>query len=407
MTTLKLKFKPAVVCGGEGRLYYQLIHNREVRLINSGYNILSEYWNNKKQEIDTKSDICLENQQIRLLQSKVKWELKQRMITIKKLEDKCGTFSADDIVMAFSRIPTCKTVFDYIQEQIDIKLQMGRIGTMKTYVNTIRRFREFRNGIDLVFDDLTADIIERYEAWLIDRRLMQNSVRFYLKTLSTLCHKAVADGLAADAGMFNRVRLSYVKTSKRAISEDYIMAIERLDLPSASYMAFARDIFMFSFYMRGMSFVDIANLKKSDLKYDMVRYSRKKTHQVLTIRWETVLDEIVSRYEHLTKDSQYMLPIIKKDDDTKYRQYQLALENINRCLKKIGKMIGLRIPLTTYVARHSWASIARNMDFPIAIISEGMGHDSYLTTQTYLDSIDTSRIDDANGMMIKRIHQER
>ena len=85
----------------------------------------------------------------------------------------------------------------------------------------------------------------------------------------------------------------------------------------------------------------------------------------------------------------------------------MALENVNRCLKKIGKMIGLEIPLTTYVARHSWASLARNMDFPIAIISEGMGHNSYQTTQTYLDSIDTSRIDDANGLIIKRIHQER
>lgn len=152
-----------------------------------------------------------------------------------------------------------------------------------------------------------------------------------------------------------------------------------------------------------MPFVDIAFLKKSDLKNGMVSYCRKKTNQLLTVEWEKETQEIVSRYAHLTEDSPYMLPIIRKTDRTEYRQYQRMQENINRALKKIGKRVGLKMPLTTYVARHTWATIARDMNVPITIISEGMGHHSYKTTQVYLNSIDTSRINEANRHIIRRI----
>ena len=152
-----------------------------------------------------------------------------------------------------------------------------------------------------------------------------------------------------------------------------------------------------------MPFVDIAFLKKADLKNGLLSYCRKKTNQQLTVEWEREQQEIVARYAHLTRDSPYMLPIIRRADGTEYQQYQRMQENINRALKKIGEMIHLKMPLTTYVARHSWASIARNMNYSIAIISEGMGHSSYRTTQVYLDSIDTSRINEANRMIIRRI----
>ncbi|MEE0620794.1 MAG: tyrosine-type recombinase/integrase, partial [Prevotella sp.] len=115
------------------------------------------------------------------------------------------------------------------------------------------------------------------------------------------------------------------------------------------------------------------------------------------------LQDIIDRYAHLTRNTPYLLPIITQTDGTEYKQYRNREECINRALKSIGVAAGLKIPLTTYVARHSWASIARNMNFSIAIISEGMGHQSYRTTQIYLDSIDTARIDDANNRIIHRI----
>ena len=103
------------------------------------------------------------------------------------------------------------------------------------------------------------------------------------------------------------------------------------------------------------------------------------------------------------ENSSYLLPIIKEEDGTEYKQYQRMQININRALKKIGEMAELKMPLTTYVARHTWASVARDMNVPIAVISEGMGHNSIKTTQVYLNSIDISRINEANKRIIKRI----
>lgn len=154
---------------------------------------------------------------------------------------------------------------------------MGRQGTLHTYLNAYRRFREFRQSKDLTFDELSPDMMEHYEAWLTNRGLQQNSIRFYLRTLNTLYHKAVIEGVTPDNKIFDRVHLSFVKTRKRAISETDIRAIKRLILPKNSSIAFARDIFMFSFYMRGMPFVDIAYLRKSDLRYGTLSYCRKKT----------------------------------------------------------------------------------------------------------------------------------
>lgn len=205
--------------------------------------------------------------------------------------------------------------------------------------------------------------------------------------------------------LFGRVRLSYVTTTKRALSESDILALQNLKLEAGTTLAFARDMFMLSFYMRGMPFVDIAYLKKSDLKNGILTYCRKKTNQPLFVEWEQVHQEIVECYAHQTEDSPYMFPIIKQTDGTEYKQYKRVQEKVNRTLKKIGKMIGLKTPLTAYVARHSWASIARDMNIPIPIISEGMGHQSYKTTQVYLNSIDVSKISEPNRTIIKRIHK--
>lgn len=249
-------------------------------------------------------------------------------------------------------------------------------------------------------------MMECYEAWLKDRRLKQNSISCYLRTLCTLLYKATDEGVRIDSNLFSHVRLSYVKTTKRAISEKEMRAIATLQLPEGTSIAFARDVFMFSFYMRGMPFVDIAYLRKKDLKNKMLAYNRKKTNQYLTVEWVKEAQEIIDRYAQINPASPYLLPIIQQDDGTEQKQYHRMLENINYNLKKIGEMTGLKMPLTTYTARHTWASIARDMDIPIPIISEGMGHNSIKTTQVYLNSIDVSKINEANKKIIRKISKK-
>lgn len=403
MATIKLKFRASSVPQAEGTLYFQVIHQRSVRCQSTAYRIFPHEWDERRSALLIPPH-GERRAQLLLMQSMLNGELRQRRNILVKMTAGDQEVSMDELIMAFDELPPCKTVFTFLQEQAEKKEQMLRMGTAKTYVNAYRRFRDFRNGMDLAFDELTPDMIERYDAWLRNRSLKTNSIRFYLRTLNTLLCKAVVEGLLEpDRRLFGRVRLSYVATIKRAISEHELKAIAQLPLPRGSSMALARDIFMFSFYTRGMSFVDMAFLKKTDLKGRLLEYCRKKTNQHLSIAWERALQTIVDRYAHLTKDTSYMLPIIRAEDGTEYQQYRRMHENVNWALRIIGERAGLRIRLTTYVARHTWASIARNMNFSIAIISEGMGHRSYRTTQVYLDSIGTSRINDANKQIIHRI----
>lgn len=399
MATIKLKFRPSSVHEAEGTLYYQVIHKRNVKWISTEYHVYPDEWNEKTGTLSIPSD-GERKEGLMQIQCRINQDLKQW----KDMLDSHKAVSMEELCDAFNKAKVRKTVFMFLQEQVTRKMQMKRQGTARTYSNAYSRFKAFREDVDLTFDELTADMIERYEAWLIDRRLKQNSIRCYLRTLNTLLYKAIEERLLDDKDLFSRVRLSYVKTAKRAISERELKAIAGLRLPDGSTIAFARDLFMFSFYMRGMPFVDIAYLRKSDLKDGMLTYCRKKTNQCLTVAWEKAQQRIADRYADQTEDSPYLFPIIKKKDGTEYQQYLRMQVNINRALKKIGKRIGLKMPLTTYVARHTWASVARDMNISLAVISEGMGHHSLKTTQVYLNSIDTSRINEANKKIIQRIN---
>lgn len=405
MATIKLKFCASSVEEKEGTLYYQVIHKRNVKWISTDYHVFQNEWDEKAANIT----IPLNGERVQkllLIKSAIARELRQRKRTLDRLETSSKELTLNELCEAFSQLPPCKTVFTFLEEQVERQERMQKHGTANTYISTYRRFKEYRQNKDLFFDELTPDMIEEYEAWLANRNQKPNTIRFYLRTLNTLFCKAANNGmLSEERKLFSHVRLSYATTTKRALSEADIFALQNLKLEAGTTLAFARDMFMFCFYMRGMPFVDIAYLKKSNLKNGILTYRRKKTNQPLLVEWEQVHQEIVERYAHQTEGSPYMFPIIKQTDGTEYKQYKRVQEKVNRTLKKLGIMIGLKTPLTAYVARHSWASIARDMNIPIPVISEGMGHQSYKTTQVYLNSIDVSKISEANRTIIQRIRK--
>ena len=304
------------------------------------------------------------------------------------------------------QLPPSQSVFAFFRQQIAKKEQMQCIGTKNNYINAANRFMEFRNQEDLTFSQMTKEMMEMYQAWLWNRGVGQNTVAFYLRTLRTLYNKAVEAGQAPPNDIFAHVQTSNVRTAKRAINVKDIRKIENLDLPTGSSLEKARDLFLLSFYLRGMAFVDMAFLKKTDLKCSMVSYNRRKTHQNLNIEWVKPMQTIIDKYAEQTEDSPYLLPILTGKESSPYTAYRKVEHNTNYNLKKIGEMVGLKIPLTTYVARHTWASVALHMNIPIATISEGMGHNSYKTTQIYLQSLDVATINEANERIIRKILKE-
>lgn len=229
-------------------------------------------------------------------------------------------------------------VFEYMQEQIERLRGQGKERTVETYQSALNSFMKFRDGIDLCFDEMDADLMEHYETEMRStHHLSRNTTSFYMRILRCVYRKAVGEGLALPADPFENVYTGVDKTSKRAATLTDIKHIKQLDLSDHKSLEFARDIFLFSFYMRGMSFIDLAYLRKKDLNSGFVSYSRRKTGKKLIIRWEKQMQEIIDRYGD--SETQYLLPIIEREDGTERRQYRNKMLLVNRKLKKIAARV--------------------------------------------------------------------
>lgn len=324
------------------------------------------------------------------------------------IEDKYATQTLDgDIpygVDAFIRLnkqssANKTSVFEYMRRQSERLKKIARLRTSETYRQTLNSFRKYRNNVDLPFDKLDADVVEQYESYMRSKCLSRNTTSFYMRILRCIYNRAVEEGLATQTTPFKHVYTGVDKTAKRAITLKEIKRIKDLDLSAKPDLDFARNLFLFSFYMRGMSFIDMAYLRKKDLANGYITYTRRKTGQQLTIRWEKPMQDNLERYEQ--NPTQYLLPIITRQDDTERKQYLSKILFVNRKLKQIAQLAKISIPLSMYVSRHSWASIAKSKNVPLSVISEGMGHDNEETTRIYLAAIQTNRIDEANNRILK------
>lgn len=402
MVSIKLKFRPSSIDGKEGSLYYQVICKCVVRQIATQYRIYPSEWNKGSDALIFHTEDCDRYNYLQSIQRRIQWDKKRLMKIIDSKLDSGYYFSADSIVEAFNEEINDVTVFNYTKRLI-LKLQNnGQVRTSETYNCTLNSLKRFTCYKDLYFVEFDSNLMKSYECYLKREGLSVNTISFYMRRLRAIYNRAVDEGLTGQNKPFRNVNTSMEKTIKRAISLKYIRKLKSLDLSYSTSKAFARDMFLFSFYTRGMSFVDIAYLQKKDLKNGILVYRRKKTGQQLFIKWEQCMQDIVERNASDSK-SPYLLNIIRDMKDDVRKQYLNVSTIINRSLKGIGKLIGLDVPLSMYVARHSWASIAKSEGISLSIISEGMGHDSESTTQIYLASLDSSIIDRANKKLIKLI----
>lgn len=290
------------------------------------------------------------------------------------------------------------SVFTFISRLVSNKQQQCRWRTAAGFSSTLNSFSRFRNGDDLSFYAIDSATMELYEAYLRNSGLVRNTTSYYMRNLRNVYNLAVENGLTIDRFPFRHVYTGIDKTIKRALPLDTIRAIKCIDLTLHPSLDFARDVFMFSFYTRGMSYIDMANLRKANLHGRMLVYHRRKTGQQLNIEWNSLMQNIADKYGNAESD--YILPIIRCADGTERRQCINRYKQINNGLKRIAEKLNLSVPLTLYVARHSWANIARDKKVPIDVIRDGMGHDSDTTTQIYLMSIDNSEVDKANKLIL-------
>ena len=394
MTSIKVKFRPSTVDGKEGGLYFQIIHNRVVRQLNTDYKVLAEEW-----DAESESVIVNGNRSNHLLgiQERLAWDVARLEKVVRSLETERRRFTADDVITMFHKLTKESSLFTFMHGVIAQLKQLGKIRTSETYTATLNSFMAFRDEQDVPLDGISSDMMLMYEAHLKARGVRMNTISFYMRNLRAVYNRAVEKGLTQPNNPFRHVYTGVDKTVKRAIPIKAIKALKEMDLSMKPPLDFARDMFLFSFYTRGMSFVDIAYLKKTDLQNGILTYRRRKTGQELSIKWEKCMAEIIAKYPENKTD--FFLPIITKQGNER-KQYDNALHLVNYHLKDLSEMLQLQRPLTMYVARHSWASAAKAKNVPLSVISEGMGHDSEATTQIYLASLETSVVDKANKMIL-------
>jgi integrase len=398
MTSIKVKFRPSTVAANEGTIYYQIIHERKVRQLLSNYKVFPHEWD------DNRSMVIYSPQSERKpfilsIRERIRWDVERLTKIDRKLDADGLAYTADDVIEEFNRYSHEYSLFNFM-ESVIIKLkQNGKTRTSETYFVTLNSFKKFRNGEDIMLDSLTSEVMEAYEAWHKQRGIAPNTISFYTRILRAVYNRAVEQDIIENRNPFRHVYTGVDKTVKRALPLATIKKIKALDLSLTPSLDFARNMFMLSFYLRGMSFIDMAFLKKTDLRNGYVSYRRRKTSQQLIIEWTIEMQMILDKYPE--NASEYLLPIIRNPSTNERCTYRNVGYNINRNLKRIAEMVGVQIPLTLYVARHSWASAAKAKGIPVSVISEGMGHDSETTTQIYLASLDTSVVDRANSLILK------
>ena len=247
-----------MIIGKEGSLYYQVIYKRVIRQVLTEYKIFTDEWNSDKECLTLSTVDMKRYDYLSLIQQNIEWDNRRFQHIIQRLSSSNRQFNTDTVVQEFQNKSSDITLFNRMQKTISKLWKQGQYRTSETYTATLNSFREFRNGKDLYFEDMDSDLLLSYEYYLKAKSLSPNTISFYMKRLRAVYNKAVDDGFAENKNPFKRVFTSSEKTVKRAIPVKYIRKLKDLDLSHSISKSFARDMFLFSFYTRGMSFIDMA-----------------------------------------------------------------------------------------------------------------------------------------------------
>lgn len=381
-----------------GTVYYQVTHRRTIRQITTDIHLRPEDWDTENGRVHPAA------KDRSAVQGRIDGDLSVLQDIIKSLDDNGVPYSVTDIVKRYKSSGNGITVPDFMREQIDRLRNANRFVTANNYEKTMRSFSAFLGGVKLPFPAMTGELISDYNIYLIRRGVVRNTISFYMRNLRAVYNRAAKQHLTVQTHPFREVYTGIDRTRKRAVGESVISRLYRLDLQGHASLELARDLFIFSYCTRGMAFVDMAYLRKTDIRDGNICYARHKTVQRLCIRIEPHIRRIIDRYAGASPV--YVFPILDTEDSAEaFSRYQVALTRYNRQLSRLSGMLppNCRVSLTSYTARHSWATAARNHNVPLSVISAGMGHSSERTTRIYLTMLENSAIDSANQVIIGNI----
>lgn len=250
----------------------------------------------------------------------------------------------------------------YANSRVEKLKDEGRYDAANKLKMYLRRFITYLGKNEVPFKDFDALLMHNYHTWLKNQELGRNTISLYIRNLKRVYKLAVNDGLAADSNPFEGMDVSYrVKKERNGLTLDEVKRLRDLDLSGESEMTvFARDIFLFTVYTKGMRSDDIFRLTSKNIKDGRLTYRQHVTGKEISIPWEPALKEIADRYKQ--DGTPLLFPVVTaKSPREQWRQYDGLLHRVNYRLKKLGERIGLDYPLNLTVARHSWESMTKSV----------------------------------------------
>lgn len=398
-----LCYKSKTLANGEHPLVIRICKDGKKKYKSLGISVNPKFWDFEKERPKANCP----NRELILKIILEKENEYQKQILEFKSEDK--DFTASTLLDTKASKIQYKTVSEFYTEHINYLKSIGKIGTAKVYNDSFNSLKRFTNNkLDIYFNEITLQWLNKYEKWLYNNQCKETSMSVFFRTLRSAFNKAIANKNAkAESYPFKEFNISKFDTTteKRAIPKESNKQIMNVCLESEQkYMQLSKDLYVFSYVFSylcgGINFTDMANLQYSNIADGKLSYIRQKTGKKITIPISTEAIQIVNQYQ---KEgccfNDYIFPILDKNihvtEQQKYNRKHKVLEHINRCLKVISAKAGINVNLTTYVARHSFASVLKCSGVNIALISETLGHSDLKTTQIYLDSFENSQIDEA------------
>ncbi len=389
---------------GEHPIMLRIIKDRKPKYIAVGFSCTLDFWdiekNLPKKKHPLYRQICV------LISDKV---LEAQKLSL-DLDNNKRNLSAHEIRGKLKKqVIINPLVMDYFDTFVNRLVKAGQIKNAEVYKDTKRNLSHFIGAKKIHFSDIDVQFVNSFEEFLNSNGKGGNTIYIYLRTLRALINKAIKEEVCSEKyypfKKYSLSKYSNIKTKKRAIDKEDIERIKNLKLSKHKHLVDAKNIFLFSFYCRGMNFIDIALLKWKDFKGERLNYRRMKTRDLFSIEILEPVKKILKYYRPITyinKES-YVFPVLNEGHITPqgiHNRRVKMLRKINSDLKEIAELAEIKTELTTYVARHSYATVLKKSGIPISIIKEAMGHDSEKTTQIYLESFGNSILDEASKSIL-------
>lgn len=388
---------------GTHPLMLRLTKNRRIKYISLHISLDAKFWDFDKSRPKRN---CPDKERINtLIETKTK-ELQEQILDFKTSDKE---YTLNTLLEKASRKVVRQTVGEYLNGYIDRLLVANRVGNAKTFQELRTSLTKFCRSLDFYFIDIDAEWLKRYEQWLrVERHYSDNSIGIRFRSLRVLYNSAITDGLIKKTDYpFDTFKVSRFKeaTAKRSLTKEDIRRIMDCEVRTLTkypkpFLQLAKDLFLFSYLSCGINLTDILHIRYADIVDGRLVFNRQKTGKLLSFQLQPAALDILDKYRQPNAHPQdYIFPVLRRSvhvtAQQQYGRVQRTNKRINRYLKLIGEHLHLPITLTTYVARHSFATVLKRSGVSTSIISESLGHSSEKITQIYLDSFENSQIDAA------------